>query len=132
MIPTADLLPELPTAEGQGGIKGGVAALADGHASNAEFRQSIETIQDFDHAVAELLSRTNPDVVSEASRLRDEAGAAEDMARSNRYFGVQAAADAEAERLLYLPDPSVPTSTEQGGMIEADRKPHGFSPPDDL
>jgi len=104
VTPTADLLPKLPTAEGQGGIKGGVAALADGHASNAEFRQSLETIQDFDHAVAELLSRTNPDVVSEASRLRDEAGAAEALARSNRYFGVRAAADGEAERLLRLLD----------------------------
>jgi len=115
----ADLLPGLLTAEGPGAIEGDVAAaLADSRAPNAELWQPIETIQQFDHAMAELLSRTNADVLSEASRLRDEASAAKAMARSNRYFGVQVAADAEADRLQLLPDPTVPITMEQVRMIE--------------
>ncbi|WP_407572409.1 hypothetical protein [Deinococcus altitudinis] len=98
VTPAADLSPGLLTLEGPGGIERDVAAaLADGHAPNAELRQPINTIQDFDRAMAELLSRTNADVITEASRLRDEASAARAIARSNRYFGVQAAADAEAD-----------------------------------
>ncbi|ULH15494.1 MbcA/ParS/Xre antitoxin family protein [Deinococcus sp. KNUC1210] len=117
--PAADLSPELLTAEEPGGIEEDVAAaLADGHAPNADLRQPIETIQDFDRAVAELLSRTNADVISEASRLRDEASAARAMARSNRSFEVQAATDIEADRLLCLSDPTVPIDTEQSRIIE--------------
>ncbi|WP_407542405.1 SNF2-related protein (plasmid) [Deinococcus radiomollis] len=42
------------------------------------------------------------------------------MAQPNRYFELQAAADAEADRLLCLPDPTVPIDTEQGRIIEMD------------
>ena len=97
VTPAAELLPGLLTPEEQHDLE----AEFDGALSvdHAELRLPIETIEDFDRAVAELPSRTDADVVSEASRLLDEASAAEAMERSNRSFGVQAAADAEADRL---------------------------------